>query len=273
MKHSGSGPEDVEAPSTLIVSKAEGVATITLNRPDQLNPLDKTTVRDLAAAVEQIDEDRDVSLVVIRGAGRAFSAGGDLEGYMELYRQPEQFSAFLRCFNRLLEAIERSDKIYIAVVHGVCVAGGVELILACDIIVAANEARIGDGHLNFGQLPGAGGSQRLPRAVGQLRAKLLIMTGRLIGGAEAERIGLVSLSVPLAEIEAALSSLIDDLLQKSPLGLSGAKYLTNTGIIGSRDPALELELQYVLRYATTSRDAYEGLTAFKEKRKPLMRGE
>lgn len=255
------------------VSTSGNVATITLARPDQLNPLDKLTVRHLLETVTQLDDDPAISIVVIRGSGRAFSAGGDLDGYMELYRKPAEFSAFLRAFNRLLEAIERSDKIYIAVVHGTAVAGGVELMLACDIIVAANEARIGDGHLNFGQLPGAGGSQRLPRAIGQLRAKLLILTGRMISGSEAERIGLVSLSVPLAEIETALSELIGDLADKSPLGLSGAKYLTNTGRLGSRDVALELELQYVLRYATTSRDAYEGLAAFKAKRKPVMRGE
>jgi enoyl-CoA hydratase/carnithine racemase len=257
----------------LTVNKSGKVATITLSRPDQLNPLDKTTVAELLTAVQQIDEDTAISIVVIRGAGRAFSAGGDLEGYMELYRKPGEFAAFLRAFNRLLETIERSDKIYVCVVHGACVAGGVELMLACDIILAAHEARIGDGHLNFAQLPGAGGSQRLPRAVGSLRAKLLIMTGRLINGTEAERIGLVSMAVPLADIETSLDELLGELSEKSPLGLSGAKYLTNTGRIGSRDTALELELQYVLRYATTSRDAYEGLTAFKEKRKPILRGE
>ena len=179
---------------------------------------------------------------------------------------------FLRDFNTLLETIERSSKIYVAVVHGHCVAGGLELMLACDIVLAAHEAKIADGHLNFAQLPGAGGSQRLPRAIGVLRAKMLVLTGRTLNGQEAERIGLASLSVPLAEIEPALDALIGDLSRKSPLGLKGAKYLINTGGLNVRDAGLELELTYVHHYATTSHDAYEGLAAFKEKRDPQLTG-
>jgi enoyl-CoA hydratase len=248
------------------------VATVVLNRPDQLNPLDKRTIQALSRIVAEIDEDPRVSIVVLRGAGRAFSAGGDLEGYMELYRAPDEFTAFLRAFNGLLEAIERSSKIYIAIVHGHCVAGGVELMLACDIVLAAHEARIADGHLNFGQLPGAGGSQRLPRAVGHLRAKYLLMTGRGVGGVEAEQMGLVTKSFPLSELDHALDELLAELLAKSPLGLRGAKYLVNTGHLNARDAALELELQFVKNYATTSHDAYEGLSAFAEKRAPRMKG-
>ncbi len=105
---------------------------------------------------------------------------------------PDKFAAFLDDFFQLLDAIEASAKIYIAAVNGVCVAGGIELLLACDLAIAAASARIGDGHLNFGQLPGAGGSQRLPRAIGLLRAKHLILTGALLSAAEAERIGLVN---------------------------------------------------------------------------------
>ncbi|WP_342641059.1 enoyl-CoA hydratase/isomerase family protein [Rhodoligotrophos ferricapiens] len=251
----------------------DGVATITLNRPDQLNPLDRLTVAALLEQVQQLEADGSVSIIVLRGAGRAFSAGGDLEGYMQLYRDRPEFMKFLRNFNLLLEEIERSEKIYVAVVHGHCVAGGLELMLACDIVLAAHEAQIADGHLNFAQLPGAGGSQRLPRAIGALKAKLLVLTGRTIGGEEAERIGLASLSVPRSELEAALDGLIADLKRKSPLGLKGAKYLINTGGLGARDAALELELHYVHHYATTSHDAYEGLAAFKEKRKPDLKGE
>ncbi|WP_137389891.1 enoyl-CoA hydratase/isomerase family protein [Rhodoligotrophos defluvii] len=251
----------------------DGVATITLNRPEQLNPLDRLTVAALLALVRRLEEDSSISVVVLRGAGRAFSAGGDLEGYMALYRDRPKFMKFLRDLNHLLEEIERSEKIYIAVVHGHCVAGGLELMLACDIVLAAHEAQIADGHLNFAQLPGAGGSQRLPRTIGPLKAKLLVLTGRAIGGEEAERMGLVSLSVPLAELEAAVDGVLADLKRKSPLGLKGAKYLINTGGLGARDAALELELQYVHHYATTSHDAYEGLAAFKEKRKPDLKGE
>ena len=115
----------------------------------------------------------DIVAVVITRRGRSFSAGGDLEGYLRLYRHPDEFSAFLDDFFQMLNAIEALSKIYIAAINGVCVAGGLELLLACDLVIAADSARIGDGHLNFGQLPGAGGSQRLPRAIGLLRAKHL----------------------------------------------------------------------------------------------------
>lgn len=255
----------------ILMERRDGVADITLNRPAQLNPLDRLTVSDLLDAVRRIEADPEIRVVVLRGAGKAFSAGGDLEGYLDLYREPQAFLGFLRRFNELLEAIERSDKIYVAVVHGHCVAGGVELMLACDVVVAANEARIADGHLNFAQLPGAGGSQRLARTAGPLYAKMLILTGRAIDGAEAERKGLASLSVPAGELEAAVGQLVADLKRKSALGLRGAKYLVNTGALGSRDAALELELRYVHNYATTSHDAYEGLVAFKEGREPVMK--
>jgi len=260
-----------EESARILVERRDGVATVTLNRPAQLNPLDRITVSELLDAVRQIDLDPEIKIVVLRGAGKAFSAGGDLDGYLGLYRAPDEFLTFLRNFNHLLETIERSDKIYIAAVQGHAVAGGVELMLACDIVVVANEARIADGHLNFGQLPGAGGSQRLARTVGPLYAKMLILTGRGIDGQEAERKGLASLAVPVAELDGAVDGLIADLQQKSALGLRGAKYLVNTGALGSRDAALELELRYVHNYATTSHDAYEGLLAFKEGRKPTMK--
>ncbi len=256
----------------VMVEREDGVANVTLNRPAQLNPLDRFTVADLLRTVRELDEDRDIRVVVLRGAGKAFSAGGDLDGYLGLYRDPDAFMSFLRNFNHLLETIERSDKIYVAAVQGHCVAGGVELMLACDIVVAANEARIADGHLNFGQLPGAGGSQRLARIVGPLYAKMLILTGRGIDGAEAERKGLASLAVPAADLDRTVEGIVEELKQKSALGLRGAKYLVNTGALGSRDAALELELRHVHNYATTSHDAYEGLVAFKEGRKPVMKG-
>jgi len=247
----------------VLYAARDGVAVITLNRPEQYNPLDRLTVSDLLDAVRMLERDSEIGIVVLRGAGQAFSAGGDLDGYLQLYRDPPEFMNFLRNLNDLAETIERS---------GHCVAGGVELMLSCDIVIAANEARISDGHLNFGQLPGAGGSQRLARTVGPLYAKLMILTGRGITGAEAERKGLVSLAVPADDIETSVAQLIGELQQKSALGLRGAKYLVNTGVLGVRDPAIELELRYVHNYATTSHDAYEGLLAFKEKRKPEMRG-
>lgn len=252
----------------ILLEAKDDHAVLTLNRPDKLNPLDWSTVKELADAVASLESDPNLRAVIVTGAGRAFSAGGDLEGYISLYRRNEDFARFLRDFHDLLDAIERSEKIYIAAVNGACVAGGLELMLACDLVLAAESARIGDGHLNFGQLPGAGGSQRLPRAIGAIRAKHLMMTGALVGARDALAKGLVGEVLPDAELRTHAAGLAQGLATKSKAGLRGMKYLVNEGLRGSIESGLELEMSYVHNYATTEPDAMEGLVAFKEKRKP-----
>jgi len=247
-------------------------ARLTLARPDKLNPLDWATVRELRRAVAEIEASKVVA-VVVTGEGRSFSAGGDLEGYIALYRQPDRFAEFLDDFYRLLTAMEQSPKIYVAAVNGVCVAGGLELLLACDVAIAADSAKIGDGHLNFGQLPGAGGSQRLTRAIGLTRAKHLMLTGALLPAAEAERIGLVNAVVPAAELETAALKFVDGLLEKSRVGVRGAKYLANLAMTTDLEEGLKREIAFVHDYATTEPDATEGLVAFKDKRKPAFRAD
>ena len=214
----------------IILQVNGAVATLTLNRPDQLNPLDWFTVKELRDCHARLDEDPNVLVVIVTGSGRAFSAGGDLAGYQSLYRRPDDFRIFLNDLFMLFDRMEASSKINLAAVNGYCVAGGLELMLACDLVVASDQARIGDGHLNFGQLPGAGGSQRLPRAVGALRAKQLMLTGSMIDAREAERIGLANMVVPAAELMASANRLAAEMISKSPLGLKGAKRLVNEGL-------------------------------------------
>lgn len=246
-------------------------ARLTMARPDKLNPLDWATVKALRAAVAQIDSHPEVGFVVVTGEGRSFSAGGDLEGYLRLYAHPDEFAAFLSDFWAMLGAIEASPKIFIAAVNGACVAGGLELLLACDLAVAAESARIGDGHLNFGQLPGAGGSQRLPRAIGLLRAKHLMLTGDLLDAETCERWGLVTKVVPDAELIAKAEVWVASLSDKSGVGLAGAKRLANMTLDLAYEEGLKAEIAFVHRYATTEPDATEGLLAFKEKRPPRFR--
>lgn len=259
-----------EAPG-IRVEREGGLALVTLDRADKLNPLDWGTVRELRDAVAALEREADVAVVVITGAGRAFSAGGDLAGYLRLYRSPADFRAFLQDFHDLLAAIEASAKIYVAAVNGFCVAGGLELILACDLVLAAESAQIGDGHLNFGQLPGAGGSQRLPRAIGVLRAKHLMLSGALLPAREAERIGLVGEVVPDGRLVERARELAAGLLEKSRSGVRGMKHLVNAGMQGPLEAGLTMEMEYVHRYATTDPDATEGLAAFRDKRKPAYR--
>lgn len=257
------------APSPRIAVTINGaVARIALDRPRERNPLDWRTIRELLEAVAAIEADAGVRVVTVAGNGGHFSSGGDLKGYIGLYSRPDDFRRFLEDFHELLNRMEASAKTYVAVVTGYCVAGGLELLLACDIAVAAASARIGDAHVNFGQLPGAGGSQRLPRAIGPVRAKYLMLTGDIVAAAEAERLGLLSAVVADEQLEVFVDALLAKLLATSPAGARGAKRLVNHGMQLGRAEALRMELEYVHDYATTCPDATEGLMAFHEKRKP-----
>lgn len=248
------------------------LATITLNRPTQLNPLDWQTIRQLRATFAELEAEPTVRAVIITGAGRAFSAGGDLKGYQKLYRAPDDFRGFLQDFYLLLDAIERSEMIVLAAINGACVAGGLELMMACDLALAAEDAKIGDGHLNFAQLPGAGASQRLPRLIGTQRAKMLMFTGELISGTEAAAIGLVNKAVAADRLMEEAVALARTIMEMSPTALRGAKYLINEGMRTDLQAGLALEIAYVHNYATAIPDALEGLAAFAEKREPRYKG-
>src|SRR5271157_2561872 len=177
---------------SISIERQERRATLLLDRPDKLNAFNWTMVKELRAAVSALKAEQDIVVVVVRGRGRAFSAGGDLDEFVRLYSDAASIRGFCCDFFEALTAIEASRHIYVAAINGVCVAGGLELLLACDTAVATESAQIGDGHLNFGQLPGAGGSQRLPRVIGLRRAKQLMFTADLLDAREAERIGLVN---------------------------------------------------------------------------------
>ena len=243
-------------------------ARFTLNRPEKKNPLNWDTVRELRIAAEQINQNEEVMSVVVIGSGDSFSAGGDLEKYLELFENPDDFSGFMEEFYRLFCAVEESQAVYIAAINGVCVAGGLEVLLACDVAIAAESARIGDGHLNFGQLPGAGSSIRLWRAIGTHNAKHLIFSGDLLPAKRAHELGLVQEVAPDAEFETAILTLEEKIHRKSPASVKGAKYLMNRAVYEGLEQGLRTEMRYVHRYATTEADPMEGLLAFRDKRQP-----
>ena len=258
--------------ANVLVEKADGIGTITLNRPQELNPLDYDMVNDLHGALDALEADPAVELIVLRGAGRAFSAGGDLKKAVASHQDQNWMLQIGNRLRGLLERLEASSRVVIAVVEGLCVAGGIELILACDYVLASAEAKFSDGHLNFSLLPGAGGTQRMPRLIGKLRAMDLLLTARFINGAQAAELGLVTRAVPAADLASALAALTANLLEKSFSSRKAIKYLVNQGLNGPLPQGLHLEAAYVLNYETTHPDAHEGLVAFMEKRKPNFRG-
>ncbi len=256
----------------LLLEIRNGIVFITFNQPDQMNPLDWTTVKELKSCIELLENDPAVRVIVITGKGRAFAAGANMRECIDLYKHPKRYRQFLIDFSDLFNRIERSPKIFIAAVNGYCLAGGIAFLLSCDLVVAAEEAQIGDVHVNYAQPPAAGISQRLPRMIDTLRAKYLFLTGEQINGREAERIGLVSQVVPADKLMVEVEELAKKILSKSPAALKCMKYLVNEGRKLDLKAALEMELNYVHNYATTSEDAMEGLIAFSEKRKPQFKG-
>lgn len=252
-------------------TKANRVANVTLARPEVLNALDIDTIAELHHCFETIEEDAEVEIVVLRGEGRAFSAGGDLKKYLQTHQDVTHTATTLANGAKVFDRIANSARIYIAAVSGLCVAGGIELILPCDFVVASEEAAFSDGHMNVSLLPGGGGTQRMPRTIGIRRAKDLILTARMIKGREAADCGLVTYCVPGAELESKVAELVQSLSSRSFSARRAAKYLINQGLNGSLEAGLHLERSVVLGFETSDPDAHEGMLAFVEKRKPRFR--
>jgi enoyl-CoA hydratase len=253
---------------------AARAAIVRLNRPDKLNAIDWPMVRELDGALDAIEADPSVRCVLVTGVGRAFSAGGDLEGYLTLQRDPVAFPQFVEDLHTTFGRLRRIRVPAIALVNGVAVAGGLELLLNCDFAIAARSARIGDGHLNFGQMGGGGSLTLLPRTIGRERAAELIFTGRLLDAGEAAAWRLVNRVVDDDALEATGLHLARAIAEKSPLGLANATEVLQTvwADNGAEADGLRYERQRNDEYCLTSEDAREGLQAFAEKRPPRFTG-
>ena len=249
-------------------------AIVRLHRPEKLNAIDWAMVRELDGVLDAVEGDPSVRCVLVTGSGRAFSAGGDLEGYLTLQQDPVAFPRFVEDLHTTFGRLRRIPVPAVALVNGVAVAGGLELLLNCDFAIAARSARIGDGHLNFGQMGGGGSLTLLPRAIGRERAAELIFTGRLLDADEAAAWGLVNRVVEDDALEPLGLELARDIATKSPLGLANAKEVLQTvwADNGPEADGLRYERERNDDYCLTSEDAREGLRAFAEKRPPRFTG-
>lgn len=242
------------------------VLWIYLQRPQVLNAINQEMVDGLHAAIDRASQ-RDVRAVVLRGSGRAFCAGADLVDVPGAVVDTNRMLETVQQVAALVDRLAALPKPVIAGVNGVAAAGGLELILACDIVVAAEGARLADAHSNYGLLPGAGGSVRLPRAVGPMLAKRMMLTGDFVPVEELVACGFITAVVPLEDLDAKLGDVSASLAQRSPRVLAAMKdLLDHAGQAGSADPfAAEMD---ALRGYLKTPDVLKGLEAFREGTSP-----
>lgn len=263
--------KETQMTSPVVIAEVQkGSLWIRLNRPEAMNSLTPEVLTGINAALDEAQDRADVLSVVLTGTGRAFCAGADLK-YVQAQAGESGTNAFLDSVLATMNRIDRFPKPVIAALNGITLAGGLELVLCCDLVLAARSAKIGDAHANYGLLPGGGSSVRLPRAIGPTRAKYLLFTGDFVDAAELVAAGLVNQVVDDDQLESATQAVADKIATKSPLGLRRMKALVDDGLQQPMDTALRLEL-LACEVHSHSVDMREGLAAFNEKRAPRFTG-
>ena len=249
------------------IETRDGVTRAWLDRPEARNALSPAMVEGLQGALDEAHAQRS-RLLVLRGSGGTFCAGADLAHVLSLLGDRAGMDAYLDRINAFVDGLEEAPFATLALVEGFALAGGCEILLACDISLAAADARIGDRHLELGLLPGAGGSVRLARALTAARCGYLLLSGEMIDGRQAADWGLVSYAVPSEALDEVAEPLIERLGSRSGDALAGAKQLLRAAREGDFRSALEQERQVFLELFENSPDTSEGLRAFARKRTP-----
>lgn len=262
--------------SSLIAQElSDGILTITLQRPDKLNTFDMEMLEAFGRAVETARDDDGVRAVIIKGSGRAFCAGMDITIFQTIRElglmQPRVRTLFQKIQRVLVENLELLEKPIICAIHGACTGAGLELAMACDVRIAARDARLSLAEVRLGVLPDSGGCHRLARLIGIGRAKEIVMTGRFVDAVQAERIGLVNRLVDANALDQAAIEFAKEFTTVGPLAIGVAKRVID-GAYGL-SPRAGLELEYLAGHALYwTEDADEASRAFLEKRAPIYRG-
>jgi enoyl-CoA hydratase len=255
----------------VLFERTEGIATIVINRPEKRNALNKETRLELREIMEEIKTDKNIRVLILTGAGdKAFISGSDINELREM-APLDMYNFTMTLGQQLYTDLGNLDIPVIAMINGLCLGGGCELAVACDIRVAADTAKFGQPEVLLGIIPGGGATQRLPRLIGMGKAKELIYTGNLIDAKEAERIGLVNKVVPQERLKEEAMSWARSIAEKSPVILRMAKKAIN----GSSESTLNMGLSYeamVECLCFSMEDRKEGMDAFFEKRKPRFFG-
>ena len=256
---------------TLRVEKEASICYLILNRPEVYNSLNRELVASLHEALDRLAFDKTVRAVIVTGEGeKAFCAGADLKERRTMTEH--EVLQFLHALQSAFLKLERLPKPVIAAINGVAFGGGTELALACDLRVMASHAKMGLTETSLGIIPGAGGTQRLPRLVGKGKAKELIYTARHVGADEALAIGLVNRVVEPSDLMAEVRRLAEEIVKNAPLAITQAKFAIDRGMEVDLETGLALETN-AYQVLLPTKDRLEGLQAFQEKRKPNYIGE
>ena len=253
---------------TILYEKKDRVGTITLNRPKSMNSLSSELLRELDHVLTEIDRDDDVKVVILTGSEKFFAAGADITEIGEI-KTPLDAHRFLKMAQAVFNHIEDLEKPVIAAISGLALGGGCELTLACDLRIAADNTTFGQPEIKIGVIPGAGGTQRLPRIVGVTKAKELLYTGDFMDAQEAYRIGLLNKVVPAASLMEETRKMALKIARQPGVALKATKLAVNGGLNMDIKSAMAYEARcFEILFSTD--DQKEGMKAFIEKRKPAF---
>lgn len=257
--------------STLIVEVVDRIATVTMNRPEKLNATDERMHEELARIFIDLNEDPDVDVVVLTGAGRAFSSGGDINWMQQMIDEPARFEKTAREGKQIVFSMLDCEKPIIAKVNGHATGLGATLALFCDVIFASEKAKIGDPHVSVGFVAGDGGAVIWPQLIGYARAKEYLMTGDLLTAPEAARIGLINHAVPPEELDKAVDAFARRLAGGALKAIKWTKVSVNIGLKQLAHSIMDASLSYEAQSNRTA-DHAEAVAAFREGRKPKFTG-